>query len=511
MMNKALLLGLSFWAGALAAVSAAAAPSSSWLPKDECKKVWKTGDGQYRAGESYADYVSRARRTECRKNWTVLVYMAADNNLSPYAGWDLYEMEAAFGEVAPRAASTAITDLVVQLDASGNGGVKRFHMFEGKEPYRMRKLADFAPGFEAKVASPVAMTLPELDSADPANFEEFLAWGMKSYPADHYLVILWGHGEGWTPAPRKHGAAPTSPAGGVAFDDTSKTVMNIPALSAVLKNVSTRVLEGRPIDVYAADACLMQMVEVTTEFADSVRFAVGSTQIQSLLGLPYRRLLWEINKNSYLSLKKTAPPTADDAYLLAQMIPSLFRKSLDRTRGLQGRIDGDSAKSFTSSAVSLADLRRLALPALKNFGEAMDEWLREKPLRALAVQGIVQSGDFISYEGGARDLSAFLMLVKMAVDQDVEMDASAQATPAATRLKAAIDVARDSLRESVIASSFGSEYTTADDKFYLLGYRVLSTWVPTNPQQFSERVGDFRTSRFYKATNWGAWLGRVFK
>src|SRR5580700_3344947 len=30
-----------------------------------------------------------------------------------------------------------------------------------------------------------------------ATLESFLRWSMRSFPADHYFVIIWDHGQGW--------------------------------------------------------------------------------------------------------------------------------------------------------------------------------------------------------------------------------------------------------------------------------------------------------------------------
>ena len=32
---------------------------------------------------------------------------------------------------------------------------------------------------------------------DPDTLENFLRWGKSNYPADRYLVVLWGHGDAW--------------------------------------------------------------------------------------------------------------------------------------------------------------------------------------------------------------------------------------------------------------------------------------------------------------------------
>ena len=46
----------------------------------------------------YANYVEALSfdRKDCQKELTVLVFMAASNDLSPYAFWDLTEMEASY-------------------------------------------------------------------------------------------------------------------------------------------------------------------------------------------------------------------------------------------------------------------------------------------------------------------------------------------------------------------------------------------------------------------------------
>lgn len=39
--------------------------------------------------------------------------------------------------------------------------------------------------------------LGEINTADPANLADFIRWGVKTYPAAHYMLVLWDHGGGW--------------------------------------------------------------------------------------------------------------------------------------------------------------------------------------------------------------------------------------------------------------------------------------------------------------------------
>src|SRR6185295_4049032 len=104
--------------------------------------------------------------------------------------------------------------------------------------------------------------------------------------------IVWGHGQGFRPSPEgaesirynKGGAS-----GGVAFDETQGTVLDIPSLARALGAASRDKLGGRPFDLYASDACLMQSIEVAGELTSVARFVVGSEQTEDdYVGLPYR-------------------------------------------------------------------------------------------------------------------------------------------------------------------------------------------------------------------------------
>jgi hypothetical protein len=59
--------------------------------------------------------------------------------------------------------------------------------------------------------------------------------------------------------------------------------------------VKHRSLGGRPIDILAADACLMQMLEVANELSDQAEYIVGSAHLQNPFGLPYRTLFHDLN------------------------------------------------------------------------------------------------------------------------------------------------------------------------------------------------------------------------
>src|SRR5215813_10933855 len=107
-----------------------------------------------------------------KKSWTFMVYMAGDNNLDPNALQDLREMK--------RVGSTAAVNVVAQLDRASGHASQRYYLRKG-----------------GKVSADAVASLGKVNTGDPKKLVDFITWGVKGYPADHYALILWNHGQGW--------------------------------------------------------------------------------------------------------------------------------------------------------------------------------------------------------------------------------------------------------------------------------------------------------------------------
>jgi hypothetical protein len=261
-------------------------------------------------------------------NWTVLVYLAGDNNLDAAGAVDLKEMKSV--------GSSDAVNVVVQFDRAGSRGTTK--------RYRARK--------GTTVAADVVQDLGETNCGDPAVLYDFLAWGVETYPAQHYLVVLWNHGAGWDDSnlyggdyfggeapPIAHkgvtvtrsgsmGRSVTPGASGarriplaqarsalrrgqralfsttvgkmvhtraIAFDDQAKDYID----NLEMKRVMLRLkgLIKRKIDILGFDACLMSMVEVGFEIRDAAAYTVGSQEEEPNNGWPYDRILKVLAKN----------------------------------------------------------------------------------------------------------------------------------------------------------------------------------------------------------------------
>ncbi len=480
------------------------AAQQAWFPQKRCQQTQPSD------------------RAACYKPWTVLIYMAADNDLLPYAYLNLYEMEAS-GD--GRSASTERTDAVVQLDTPGPRGIRRLHMLPVGAPYDEKiPLSQFALHSEKDLRSPVIELLPEGNNP-AAELKNFLDWGVRHYPAQHYMIVVWGHGEGWAKAhelTREVTPGPLLPEvptakddpfggrfrGGLAFDWSPPGFIDIPALREALQQVKQTL--GRPVDVYAADACLMQMLEVTTELRETARFIVGSAYIQDFVGLPYRALFSHLNTENQNS--PNDPPN-DPARQIATLLPQLYQDSLDPAHNaLRGQLSAELRKRFTMSSVATDELQRELLPALAELGAALDAYTAEDPLRTGDLQYIFQ--EQTGLYGSIQDLGAFLGALQAQLLQRAKQEPTP--SPLRDQLQQAVQRARSAVATAVITHRFGTDYTA--DGQAALGLHALSVWLPISESDFRTRIADYRTSALYQYGHdsthaqgpWQRWIERLY-
>src|SRR5438034_5687153 len=105
------------------------------------------------------------------KQWTVMVWMAGDNDLEDFALGDLREMK--------KVGSTDGIDVVAQIDLLRDHRTRRYHVRR-----------------DTAVERDVVEELGETNTGDPAVAADFFTWGITRYPAHHYLAVLWNHGSG---------------------------------------------------------------------------------------------------------------------------------------------------------------------------------------------------------------------------------------------------------------------------------------------------------------------------
>jgi hypothetical protein len=300
------------------------------------------------------------------RSWTVMVYLAGDNNLENFALKDLGEMK--------RVGSTAELAIVAQLDGTSDHASRR---------YLLQKNA-FLP-------QDCLAVLPEVNTGDPAALVDFITWAAGAYPAEHYALILWSHGAGWKDediyqAAKKAGLpAKAGPSlisrtvtngtrralfrptlekivdghlRAILFDDTSADFLDNQELKAVLQQAVAAI--GRPLDLLGFDACLMSMLEVHYQVQSFCQVIVGSQQTEPADGWPYQDILADL----------AASPGIDSTGL-GRLIVSRYIESYAQNPPTAGLTQSAVNTGFLEPLVS--ELSRLA-QALQNGLDQPDAW-----------------------------------------------------------------------------------------------------------------------------------------
>jgi len=181
--------------------------------------------------------------------WTIIVYLAADNNLQLAAVGDLQEMEAV--------GALDNINVVVLMDT--------IDIVEGTHWYAF---GDGVTHFDADGVpsicdcDDVAGGCPgELNMGDPKNLTYCIETAVTFAPADNYMLVLWDHGGGWW---------------GVCYDEGSLTPTG--STDRLIMDEVQQGIEasGVDLDVIGYDACFMGMVEIAYENRGLAEYMVAS-------------------------------------------------------------------------------------------------------------------------------------------------------------------------------------------------------------------------------------------
>ena len=281
------------------------------------------------------------------RGWTLLVYMAADNDLAFQSEIDLKEMEAVGS--APGFA------VVVQQDIPGAGG-RRYLIQRGG-----RVLLD---------------SLGTVNMADPGVLKDFGTWGASRFPAERYALILWDHGSGWS---GEGGGQDPPKVLSFGSDWSSGDVMGIAdgELRTGLEGIRKSL--GRPLDLLVFDGCMLQEAEVAFEVGGTAKVMVGSQELVPADGYPYDRFLSFLVSNS----------TADENTVAQELVNTYisFYQGSELDVG-NSAIQLDNTLALAPSAHSLV---QAFLDAPSDSGIYM---ARDSVLRILSGQDM-DLGDFL--------------------------------------------------------------------------------------------------------------------
>lgn len=245
-------------------------------------------------------------------DWTVLVYMAADNDLSSFAVENIIQMESAV--------QAENLKLVVQVDLP-ELGAKRYLIQENQSP---------------GIGSSVLQNLGTIDSGDPMQLQDFIRWGFGRYPSQHKMLIIWSHADSWYKSPKY-----------IAPDQDSGNVIGV-----ANGELASALSAGPKLDILLFDACSMQSIEIVHTLRHYADIIVGSADQVPVQGFPYSEIV---------------PVLAGNPELLAAKLPKLYTDSY-----LPGSANNPSNYYYTTTCSAVkTDKADDFYQAFKDFSRAL--------------------------------------------------------------------------------------------------------------------------------------------
>jgi hypothetical protein len=217
-------------------------------------------------------------------DWNFIVYIQADNNLAPFARYNVSDMQTA--------TIPSNVNVLVQWDQPDNNKTWRYRIITG-----------------GKID--VGSLSVEMGINPAQELVDMVAWAKTNYDARNWLIDLWNHGGGIRtlagrssllkktaldlPIKNEHswiilpGQTTDKKNRGILYDDSQHTYLDNAGLTSVLQGMKNII--GKKIDILATDACLMQMLEIAYQIQGSANYLVGAENSIPGEGFPYSAIL----------------------------------------------------------------------------------------------------------------------------------------------------------------------------------------------------------------------------
>lgn len=472
-------------------------------------------------------------RKDCWKEWEFLIYMAADNDLSPYGFRDIWEAEGV--------GSAYDVDVHVFNDSLEKDGNYYYHLIRRKEAFPYKKIfEDFLAKNESLktsqpwdqeeaflnylgrnkqkdlpkfITSPVLFSEPESDDGkkgDSGNVEsagKFIKWVLTNYPSRRLMILGWSHGEGFSSQkirPNtvakaienvKNGnnafadANPKPKEGGFAFDYTSKTHMDVMDMSEGIKEIIRQYRKGHEIDIVGSDACLNQEIEFVYQWKGMAEYFFGSSQLTQGKGFNYRLFLDWFTRNAKL-------PTDE----IAKQIPILYEKSVNpRIKSSVYSSYLDPSATMTTLTVSELDRVR---DNINDLASSLTAWVNapkdeaDRIARGMELQKKIEN--VVNFSNISKDLYNFLQVIDTWA-KDKGDDGKA--------ISKKVNACMDSLRQATLAKYIGPAYA----KGLVSTSKGVAIWIPLDSDEYKRRLPEYEQSRFYKKSEWATFLKTLYQ
>ncbi|MGB7210924.1 MAG: clostripain-related cysteine peptidase [Pyrinomonadaceae bacterium] len=274
------------------------------------------------------------------KKWTIMVYMAGDNNLSEDMITGLKGMKELMGH--------SNINLIALYDSNYPPVPVKIYEFSKASPGHSRAKDLDLSYFESPLSPLPRPANPQLESYWIKSFVPLVT---DHFPAEKYALILSGHSDGIIGKT-------------LLRDENPNVVLDVPKLEKILYDARPfDAVSGRrkKFDLLGFDGCLMSMVEIGYELRNVANVMVASEGNIPTTGWPYEKVLADL----------MGEPTMDECKFAEKIVEQYARHNVDYSI---------SGRSIDISACNLNRARPLAA-AIHVFGKRLYDLLSLVPFK----------------------------------------------------------------------------------------------------------------------------------
>jgi len=411
-------------------------------------------------------------------DWGFVDYIQADNNLAPFATFNVNEMK--------KADIPSNLNVLVQWDKPSDNKTWRYQVKKNTLIDAGSFIGAYDLGYN-----------PVQEVIDMAT------WAKTNYNARQWCIVLWNHGSGvidpglrdaqkalaqkqkieqqahlppWLGLP----GMVANKNRGILFDDTQGTFVTNANLTSMFRGVSNAL--GAPVDVVGMDACFMAMIEVAYQLVGYVKYLVASQEVEPGNGWHYAGLLGGLSVD----------PAATTPLQLAQIIVQQY-----------GLFYVGQNNTVTQSAIDINAL----VPLKNNLNDLVRAVAACRAINASKIKNTIARARKASVEFDTTDyidmysfydaLSGCLAIKSAKVKTKPKKPSAAAKAEAAyaqavTRLQSVILNGKSLITAAVVANSVGTAHARA---------KGLSIYFPLGKTDPS-----YKYTLFAQDTNWDDFL-----
>ncbi len=222
-----------------------------------------------REGTAFSPVIIEEPNDTGKRQWTIMIYMAADNSLETEAIRVINELES-FNFKDKNVTILGLLDRSEGHDGT-NGNWSDTRLFEIVKDEGGENGVIVSKELSSNELALSEDSETELDMANANTLKNFLKFSYANYQAKNYALIIWGHGGGWR---------------SIISDNFTGTTMSLNSLQkAIIDGKSEHTL-----DILAFDTAFSATIEMLWEMKDTSAWFIGTPGVSSTKGWDYKML-----------------------------------------------------------------------------------------------------------------------------------------------------------------------------------------------------------------------------